>query len=66
MTIYKTESGYVISSNQIWRPGCYDSEETARLAFTFDDDVLLAMQDRINNIKGEDRLITMDDLRAES
>jgi hypothetical protein len=64
--IHKLESspGYVISSRQVWLPGIYDSERAARYAFRFDDPTLAALNDRICHIKGENRLITMDDLRG--
>jgi hypothetical protein len=35
---------YCISENEMWLPGCYDSEETARRAFDVDDAELLRLQ----------------------
>jgi hypothetical protein len=63
--IHKLESspGYVISSRQVWLPGIYDSERAARYAFRFDDLTLAGLNDRICHIRGENRPITMDDLR---
>ncbi len=48
MMIHKVEDGYCISSYQIWRPGCYESERAARYAFRFDDSELQALQDNLN------------------
>lgn len=39
---------YVISSRQVWRPGCYDSARAARYAFRFRDADLQALQDSVN------------------
>ena len=62
--IRELESGsYVISSRQAWLPGVYDSERTARFAFRFPDATLRGLALRICSAQGEDRPITMDDLR---
>lgn len=42
--IHRVDEGYVISSRQVWRPGVYDSERTARYAFQFTDEQLTALQ----------------------
>ena len=63
--IRKLESppGYVISSHQMWLPGVYGSERAARYAFRFDNLTLTRLSDRICAVTGENRLITMEDLR---
>ncbi len=58
MTIYKVDDGYVISSYQVWRPGCYESERAAKYAFRFDDDSLRKLQNKKNP-----RCITFEDLQ---
>jgi hypothetical protein len=39
---------YVISSYQVWRPGCYDTRKTANYAFRFTDEVLSELQESVN------------------
>lgn len=48
MAIYKTDDGYLISSNQVWLPGCYDTERTARYAFRFPNKILYDLQEIVN------------------
>lgn len=54
---------FAISSHRAWLPGIYDSERSARYAFRFGDTALQALSDRICRFDGENRAITMDDLR---
>lgn len=63
--IRKLDNGVrVISSRGMWLPGSYDSDQSARYAFRFSDQVLQELQERICHKDGENRAITMDDLRA--
>jgi hypothetical protein len=55
---------YVISSHGQWLPGLYDSKRSARYAFRFDTALLQELAHRICTKAGEDRAVTMDDLRA--
>lgn len=55
---------HVISSRGMWLPGNYDSDQSARYAFRFRNEVLQELQERICHKDGENRAITMDDLRA--
>ena len=59
--IYKTEDGYVISSQKVWKPGVYQDRRSATYAFRFDDEVLSELTARIN--VNERRNITFEDLR---
>ncbi len=45
--IHKVEDGFVISSDEVWRPGCYKDERTAKYAFRFKDEDLQKLQDEI-------------------
>lgn len=59
--IYQTSDGnYVAASRQVWIPGVYDSERTAKYAFRFADRQLQALQDSLN----PGGVITMDHLRG--
>lgn len=60
--IYKVADGYVISSRDVWLPGVYDSEATARWAFQFSDETLQRLTERICHVDKENRTITRDDL----
>ena len=63
--IHKAQDGTcTISSRGMWLPGIYDSERSARYAFRFGDEVLQSLADRVCRVDGENRAITMDDLRA--
>ena len=46
--IHKVDNEYVISSQQVWRPGCYDSKRTANYALRFGDADLQKLQDSVN------------------
>lgn len=46
--VWQSENCFVISENGCWLPGCYDSVETAKIAFGFGDDVLQSLQDSVN------------------
>lgn len=47
--IHKNDDGtFVISSRNVWLPGCYDCANTARRAFRHPDDVLKRLQDAAN------------------
>jgi hypothetical protein len=39
---------YVISSNEVWRPGAYESRDAAITALSFPDEVLQKLQDSVN------------------
>lgn len=54
---------YVVSQNDLWLPGVYDSEETATRACDLPTATLLALG-RIYRVDGENRALTMDDLDA--
>lgn len=59
--IYEHEDGtYTISSHQTCVPGCYADKKTARAAFQLPDEVLQALQDKVNaeNPNFADRVIT--------
>lgn len=49
MAIHKTDDGgFTISSHDIWLPGVYEDERTARYAFRLPEDVLQGLQDQAN------------------
>jgi hypothetical protein len=58
---YQVDDGWVVSVNEQWVPGVYDSDETARSACVFSDVQLKALVS-IWNHKGENRPATMADL----
>jgi hypothetical protein len=70
MAIHKIEAKdgrsecYVIASGGLWLPGAYESERAARYAFRFPNETLVKLRDAAI-ARGGDRVITMDDLRAE-
>lgn len=65
MAIHKVNGCYVISSHDCWRPGSYDTEQTARYAFRFDDLVLIELQEKVNqNPDFDKRVITFEMLQA--
>lgn len=51
---------FVISSQHVWRPGSYESEEAARMAFRFPDETLITLQARV-----APGVVTLAMLRAE-
>lgn len=57
---------FSISSHGSWLPGCYDSERAARYAFGISDDVLSALQQKVNadNEDPDRRVITFEMLQA--
>lgn len=57
---------YSISAYQMWRPGCFDSERTARYAQRFSDEVLFALQAKVNaeHADFDKRVITFEQLKA--
>lgn len=63
--IYRADSGcFVIASRDVWLPGCYADERTARYAFRFPNDVLAKLQDEANERNGgTDGVITYGDLQ---
>ena len=64
MAIHRVKNVFVISSHQVWMPGAYDTERTARYAFRFKDRELQQLQDEANKRNGGfDGVITMDDLK---
>lgn len=62
----KTSGSYSISENEVWIPGSYADRETALAAFEYDDLVLLAAQNAVNEREPDfdKRVITMADLIA--
>lgn len=61
--IHKVGDHFCIASRQMWRPGVYDSERTARWAFRFKDEVLSRLQDEANDRNGgTGGVITREDL----
>lgn len=52
MAVRKVDDTFVISSNQVWLPGRYESERTAKYAFRFSDEVLQALQTEANKLVG--------------
>lgn len=59
--IYKLDDGtYVISSRQVWVPGCFENERTAKYAFRFKDEQLSELQKEKNKTTG---IITFEDLQ---
>jgi hypothetical protein len=62
--IFKVDGGYVISSNNVWLPGSYESERAAKYAFKFSSRVLQRLQDKANErAGGEGGVITFADLQ---
>ena len=62
--IYKVKDVYVISSHEIWLPGRYDTEKTARYAFRFTDEQLQNLQENLNKSQPlEKRIITYEMLK---
>lgn len=57
---------FVISSDQVAIPGCYDSERAARYAFRFPNAELQRLQDTINDAEPdhEKRVISFEALQA--
>lgn len=47
--IHKLDSGFAISSNGVWLPGCYNSERAAKYAFKFSDEDLRQLQNDVND-----------------
>lgn len=51
--IYKNDLGaFVISSQQVWLPGVYESERAAKYAFHFPDEDLSTLQGQANERGG--------------
>jgi hypothetical protein len=65
MAIHKLEYGRcVISSHQVWMPGCYVDEKAAKYAFRFSDETLRRLQNEANERNGGfDGVITTEDLK---
>lgn len=57
---HQTHHGWVVSVNEVWLPGVYDLEETARLAVDLDDKTLSELN-LICRVDGQNRLITQKD-----
>lgn len=47
--IHKLDNSFVISSNGVWLPGCYDSEKAAKYAFRFSYEDLQQLQNDVND-----------------
>jgi hypothetical protein len=62
MAVYEVNGTFMISSDDAWLPGNYDTQRTARWAFRFPDAVLTDLEERANG--GEQRPITSADLRT--
>ncbi len=65
MTVKCTQmdNGAWVVCDGFWLPGLYATEEAARKAATLPDDALHALSDRICRVDGENRRITMADLK---
>ena len=66
MAIHKIKDTgtFLISSYDTWRQGCYESERAARYAFSFPDEILKALQDKVNERPLEnERTITFEMLQ---
>lgn len=50
--IYQVGDHFVISSRNVWVPGCYADEKTARAAFQLPNEVLQSLQDKANEAAG--------------
>lgn len=62
--IYKTDDGaFVISSHQVWLPGCFESERAAKYAFRFSNEELQELQNAACE-KHPKRVITFNDLQV--
>jgi len=66
LMIRKVGNAYVISSNQVAAPGCYDSERAAKYAFRFRDQDLQLLQDHVNESEAdhEKRVISFEMLQS--
>lgn len=60
---YHVGNGWVVAQGY-WLPGLYDSEQTARYACRLSDRILTHVAETISSVHGENRMITMNDLRA--
>lgn len=64
--VYATDDGrYVISEHGAWLPGAYADINTAMAAFEVDDEVLVALRDRVTPAPGRGA-ITLDMLKEAS
>lgn len=64
MAIYEVEGQFVISSNQVWVPGCYATKRAANYAFRFKNEDLSRLQDAANKrVGGKGGVITFEDLQ---
>lgn len=65
MAIIDVNGKFVISSHQVWMPGCYDTVQTTWWAFKFPDEILRELQDEANKRNGGyNGVITKSDLRS--
>ncbi|GHO98865.1 hypothetical protein KSF_089130 [Reticulibacter mediterranei] len=57
---------FVISSGEVWVPGCYDSARAAKYAFRFPDNALQRLQDAVHDRESdhEKRVIALEMLQA--
>jgi hypothetical protein len=64
-SIYKAGEEFVISEDEVWLPGCYETRVVAERAFKFRSDALNALQERKNReAGGSGGVITSHDLDA--
>lgn len=64
MTHRNDDGTYSISSRQVWLPGVYEDERTAKYAFRFGDEALQRLQDAANKrAGGTGGVITYADLK---
>jgi hypothetical protein len=62
VSVYESKPGrWVVSENDVWLPGVFDSPETARRAADFPREALHELR-RIYHVDGENRPVTMADL----
>jgi hypothetical protein len=60
---YEVEGQWVMSQDEVWLPGSYDTEQTARDAVELvDEQGFDEFQHRINHVSRENRAITAADL----
>lgn len=56
---YKIEDHWVVAENEIWFPGAYDTEKTARYAVSIKEERIKYLME-----KSETKILTMEDLKS--
>lgn len=59
VNIYKVESGYVVSENNVWIEGCYESEAAAKYAVAIKPEFIKMLMD-----KSETKVLTLAELKS--